>query len=87
MDAGSGATQIVISFSPNGERVESELSSRSYRSYIRRRHAGPVSTGDKWSEFISRGCGTTQDVTLCVESIHGGDLIDAETEFVFEPVT
>lgn len=87
MDDVKAATQVVISFSPNEEQIASELNSLSYSSYIRRTHSGPVSVGDEWDEFISCGCGTTSDVSLCVESIHGGDLIDSETEIVFEPVT
>jgi hypothetical protein len=86
-NAATGATQIVIAFSPTDEQIAEELDSQHYRSYIRRTRAGPISAGDEWNEFISCGCGATRDVSLRVESIYGGEQIDNETEIVFEPAS
>ncbi|WP_175454506.1 hypothetical protein [Halopelagius longus] len=44
-----------------------------------------MSVGDEWEEFVSRGCGSTRDVTLRVQSTEGGEVIGEETELVFEP--
>lgn len=79
------ATEVHLSFVPTDDRIGEALDKRHYRSYLRRSRQGPVDVGDEWDEFVSRGCGSTRDVTLRVESIEGGDEIGEETEFVFEP--
>lgn len=79
------ASRVILSVSPPGERTAEALDTPSYRSYLRRTRAGPVTVGDEWEEFVSSGCGTTRDVTLRVLSAEGGEAIDEETELVFEP--
>lgn len=82
---GMDATRVIISFSPSDDRTAEALDARSYRSYLHRARQGPVTVGDEWEEFVSRGCGTTRDVTLRVESLIEGESIGEETEFVFDP--
>lgn len=86
-DSGDGvsATRLVLSVSPGGDQCLDALDSDRYRSYLRRAHSGPVAVGDEWDEFVSRGCGSTRDVTLTVESVEGGDEVSEETVFAFEP--
>ncbi|SDR10075.1 hypothetical protein SAMN05216278_3622 [Halopelagius longus] len=78
---------MVLSFSPPDERTADALDADAYRSYLRRTRSGPVSVGAEWDEFVSRGCGSTRDVTLRVESVRGGELLGEETELVFEPAS
>jgi hypothetical protein len=55
-----------------------------FRTYLRRAHAGPVGVGDEWDEFVNCGCGTTEDVGLRVEDVEGGSRIGDATEVVVE---
>lgn len=77
------ATTVLISYHPPTERAKEELDAESYRSYLRRAHSGPVSEHDEWDEFVSTGCGTTEEVVLRVEAIEGGEEIGEETVFEF----
>lgn len=79
------ASRVVVAISPADDKTRESLETDRYRAYLRRTHAGPVTVGDEWSEFVSCGCGSTRDVTLRVESVTGGNGIDENTEFVFEP--
>lgn len=79
------ADEVTLSFSPSDDRTASALAAERYRQYLRRAHAGPVAVGDEWEEFVSRGCGSTRDVTLRVESVAGGDEVGEGTAFAFEP--
>lgn len=79
------AARVVLAFSPPDERTADALDADSYRSYLRRTRSGPVSVGAEWDEFVSRGCGTTRDVTLRVRSVQGGTELGEETELAFEP--
>lgn len=79
------ATKIEVSFSPTDDRTAESLTATSYRTYLRRAHRGAVAVGDEWDEFVNCGCGTTRDVSLCVESVTGGSTIGDDTEFSFEP--
>ncbi|MFB6120619.1 MAG: hypothetical protein ABEJ68_05825 [Halobacteriaceae archaeon] len=83
----TGASRVVVEFSPANDRTAAELDSESYRSYLRRTHSGRVSVGDEWTEFVSDGCGTSHGVTLRVTSVADGDAIDDETAFIFEPAS
>ena len=62
------ADTVRLSYSPADDRVADALDADSYRSYLRRAHRGAVEPGTAWSEFVGRGCGVTDDVTLRVES-------------------
>ncbi|MBP1987194.1 hypothetical protein [Halolamina salifodinae] len=80
---GSAAARVALSLSPSDDRTVDAVDSERYRAYIRRAHAGPVAVGEEWAEFVSRGCGTTRDVELRVESVEGGEEIGEGTEFAF----
>lgn len=82
-DGGSSASTVVVSYTPETERVRRELKKPNYRGYLRKARRGPVSVGDEWREFVSCGCGTTEDVVLQVERVAGGSTITTETEFEF----
>lgn len=96
-----GADRVVVSFRPpetepdadddwwsaDTEWLQENLSERTYRQYLRRAHAGPVSTGDEWEEFVSCGCATPEDVVLRVERVDGGSAIAAETAIEVVPRT
>lgn len=79
------ASRVTVSFEPSDESTAAALDTDRYRSFLRRSHAGPVGAGDEWAEFVSRGCGSTRDVTLRVESVDGGGAVGEETAFAFEP--
>lgn len=81
----SVATAVVLSYQPPTDRAAAELDAESYRSYLRRARRGPVAENDEWDEFVSTGCGTTEDVVLRVESVEGGTEIGEETAFEFHP--
>nr|WP_121820669.1 hypothetical protein [Halostella salina] len=97
----NGADRIVVSFRPpetdpdadgdwwvaDGEWLRENLTERTYRQYLRRAHAGPVSVGDEWDEFVSCGCATPEDVVLRVERVDGGAAIAAETAIEVVPRT
>ncbi|MEF8851488.1 MAG: hypothetical protein V5A44_09015 [Haloarculaceae archaeon] len=65
-----------------GESVRADT----FRTYLRRAHAGPVGVGDEWAEFVNCGCGTTEDVHLHVEAVEGGSAIGETTDVVVESV-
>jgi len=79
------ADAVRLSYAPAGEQVRDALDAESYRSYLRDTHRGRVEPGAEWSEFVGRGCGVTDDVTLRVEAVTGGSAVGADTTFVFEP--
>lgn len=79
------AREVTLSYRPADERTAKELDAKSYRSYLRRARRGPLSVDEEWSEFVSTGCGTTQDVTLRVTAVEGGSAVGPSTEFRFEP--
>jgi hypothetical protein len=78
------ADRVTLSY-PKDEQTRDELESDTYRSYLRRARDGPVSAGDEWEEFVSRGCGSTRDVVLHVETVDGGSVVGDATEFEFVP--
>jgi hypothetical protein len=79
------AARVRLSFEPTDESAAAALDTDRYRSFLRRSHAGPISVGEEWAEFVSRGCGSTRDVTLRVESVDGGGEVGDGTVFAFEP--
>lgn len=79
------ATTVVLSYSPATSRVREAIGEGSYRGYLRRARAGEVAPGEEWAEFVSRGCGSTADVSLRVVAVEGGSRVGAETEFEFVP--
>ena len=79
------AIRVTLSAVPDDDRTRAAIDTGRYRQYLRRAHAGPVAVGDEWAEFVSRGCGSTRDVTLRVVSVTGGERIDEGTAFAFEP--
>ena len=79
------AARVRLSFEPTDESTAAALDTDRYRSFLRRSHAGPISVGEEWAEFVSRGCGSTRDVTLRVESVDGGGEVGDGTVFAFEP--
>ena len=79
----SVATLVTLAVSPGDDRTVEAVGSERYRAYLRRAHEGPVTVGAEWAEFVSRGCGSTRDVTLSVESVEGGTEIGEETAFAF----
>jgi hypothetical protein len=78
------ADRVTLSY-PEDERTRDELESDTYRSYLRRARDGPVSPGEEWEEFVSRGCGSTRDVVLHVEAVDDGSAVGPTTEFEFVP--
>ncbi|MCU4739805.1 hypothetical protein [Natronoglomus mannanivorans] len=82
-DEDTTASAVTVSYRPATERVRQELQTPSYRGYLRKAQRGRVAVGDEWSEFVSCGCGTTEDVELRVERIEGGSAIGTETAFEF----
>lgn len=87
------ADRVVVSFrSPEAELDETDdwwvadsewlqesMTERSYRRYLRWAHAGPVTVGEEWEEFVNCGCASPEDVVLRVEQVEGGSAIGSET--------
>lgn len=79
------AHRVTLTYTPADDGTAAELDAESYRSYLRRARGGSVSVGEEWAEFVSTGCGTTQDVTLRVTAVDGGSAVGPNTEFEFKP--
>ncbi|MFB6224149.1 MAG: hypothetical protein ABEH86_10825 [Haloarcula sp.] len=87
------AERIVLSFTPDEDSwsdvdtdwILDELRDDSYQQYLRRVHDGPVSVGEEWTEFVSCGCATPQDVVLRVERVEGGTELGQETALAVSP--
>jgi len=87
------ASRVVVSFrSPetdpdedddwwvaDSEWLQENMREDTYRRYLRWAHAGSVSVGDEWTEFVNCGCASPEDVILRVERIEGGTAIGSET--------
>ncbi|MFC6974801.1 hypothetical protein ACFQL1_09085 [Halomicroarcula sp. GCM10025709] len=63
----------------DSEWLQENMTERTYRRYLWWAHAGPVSVGDEWEEFVNCGCANPEDVILCVEAVDGGTAIGSET--------
>ncbi|WP_049980093.1 hypothetical protein [Halolamina rubra] len=59
--------------------LQENMNDSTYLQYLQRAHAGPVSVGEEWEEFVNCGCASPQDVVLRVEAIEGGSAIGFET--------
>jgi len=81
------AERVVVRYTPVTDTVTDQLGNDRFASFLRKSEAGAVEPGDEWEHFVSCSCGTTEDVTLTVEAVDGGDEVGAGTEFVFEPVS
>jgi len=81
--AATAATRVVVSHDGDPD-TDASLRKPSYRRYLQRSKAGPVDPGDVWEEFVNCGCGTTEDVSLRVERVDGGGVIDEDTDIVVE---
>ena len=90
------ADRIVLSFrSPEADSddgtwfvadsdwLRENMSDSTYLQYLQRAHAGPVTVGEEWEEFVNCGCSSPQDVVLRVEAIEGGTAIGFETTIDF----
>jgi|GEM_PF-573249 len=84
-DTGTVAERVVVRYEPATDTVRRELNTTRYASYLRTARAGAVAAGDEWAEFVNCGCGTTEDVTLSVVGVSGGDRIGEATDFEFVP--
>ncbi|WP_123538458.1 hypothetical protein [Halosimplex salinum] len=63
----------------DSEWLRENMTEHTYRRYLRWAHAGPVSVGDEWEEFVNCGCASPEDVILRVEQVDGGSGIGSET--------
>ncbi|MEF8852601.1 MAG: hypothetical protein V5A44_02880 [Haloarculaceae archaeon] len=93
------ADRVVVSFrSPEADPDGSEgwwvadsawlaenMAEPTYRRYLRWAHAGPVSVGEEWEEFVNCGCANPEDVVLRVESVEGGSAIGSDTTIEVVP--
>ncbi|WP_459191964.1 hypothetical protein [Halosimplex sp. J119] len=95
---GDQADRILVSFrSPESDAdsddwwiadsdwLRENMTERPYRRYLRWAHAGPVSVGDEWNEFVNCGCASPEDVILRVERVDGGTAIGSETTIDLVP--
>jgi len=92
----NAADHVLVSFRPPAEDTEEwwvaespwiveQMDAPSYRRYLHRAHAGPVTVGDEWEEFVNCGCASPEDVRLRVEEVTGGDAIGSETTIEVVP--
>lgn len=65
--------------------VHDRIRADPFLGYLRRVHAGDVTAGEEWTEFVNCGCGTTTDVVLRVESAEGGTALGATTDVELVP--
>jgi sugar phosphate isomerase/epimerase len=93
------AERIVVSFrSPetdpdetddwwiaDSEWLQESMTEHTYRRYLRWAHAGPVTVGEEFEEFVNCGCASPEDVVLRVERVDGGDAIGSETRIDVVP--
>jgi hypothetical protein len=63
--------------------VHDELTGETFRSSFRQRR-DTVRAGDRFEEFVSRGCGVPVDVTLRAVTVEGGSRLEGTTEVVVE---
>jgi hypothetical protein len=73
----------AASADPDDDFLAESVRADTFRTYLRRAHAGPVAVGDEWTEFVNCGCGTTEDVALRVAAVEGGSVIDGSTGIEF----
>lgn len=88
MTDSNAAARIVVAY-PDGlsDWGRDQLTAPRFSTYLRR-VLGEVREGEAFEEFLDVGCcGNTLDVTLRIERIEGGSVVDADTdiEFVARP--
>lgn len=81
----SVARRVTLRYQPPSRNLREELSRSSFVAFLRKAHEGEIEPGDEWEHFVSRGCGSPQNVRLEVQSLHGGDEVGDTTEFDFVP--
>jgi len=92
----TAASRLVLSYHPPedsagewSDRTWAEagrkLRQDSIRQYLRRAHRGPVTPGEEWSEFVSRGCASPLYLKLSVEAVENGEALGEQTEIAFVP--
>jgi hypothetical protein len=86
VETGEGtADRVTLAYAPVTDTVREEVETDRYGAYLRRTRAGAAAVGDEWTEFVNCGCGTTEDVTLVVTGVEGGEAVGDGTEFAFVP--
>lgn len=70
---------------PTDSLVHERIQERSFRTYLRRVHAGEVTPGAEWAEFVNCGCGSVTDVVIRVDGLVGGSVLGDETEVELVP--
>ncbi|MFB6207455.1 MAG: hypothetical protein ABEJ05_13120 [Haloglomus sp.] len=84
------ASRVVLTYDESAvprkrrDRVHDALMDETFLTSFRRRH-DVVREGDRFEEFVSRGCGTPRDVTLRAASVEGGHRLDESSEVRIEP--
>lgn len=93
------ADRVVFSYRTPGTDLEGDdgwiladsgwiregMNEPSYLRYLRYAHAGPVSVGEEFDEFVNCGCASPTDVVLRVERVDGGTAIGADTDLEVVP--
>jgi len=69
----------------DSEWLRENMTEHTYRRYLRWAHAGPISVGEEWDEFVNCGCASPEDVILRVENIESGTAIGSETTIEVVP--
>lgn len=69
----------------DSEWLRENMTEQTYRRYLRWAHAGPISVGEEWDEFVNCGCASPEDVILRVENIESGTAIGSETTIEVVP--
>jgi hypothetical protein len=59
--------------------IREGMNAPSYLRYLRYAHAGTLSVGDEFEEFVNCGCASPMDVVIRVERIEGGSAMGADT--------
>jgi hypothetical protein len=86
---GDTADRVVLTYAvddmPDDLRfwVHDELTGETFGASFRSRHDA-VHEGDRFEEFVSRGCGVPVDVILRVDAVAGGTRLDSGTEIIVE---
>lgn len=87
------AERVVVSFrspeaDPSGSEgwwvadsawIREKMAEDAYVRYLHWAHAGPVTAGEEWTEFVNCGCASPEDVVLRVERVEGGTAIGLDT--------
>lgn len=91
MNANDSADRIVVAVSLQEQsvdrlaRIRKELTRPVYQRYLKRAHAGSLSIGEEWDEFVSGGCASRLELRLTVEEVTGGNKLGMNTEIELRP--